>query len=88
MRASVVYHDLWAVRVTLMPGGQFTRINSTTRKKVGTIRLHLGPIVATETTASMTVLVVAKEYPVFQTYVIATQNEFVFPQTSLKSGII
>nr|ASN64456.1 diacylglycerol kinase 1 [Eimeria falciformis] len=33
MKASVVYHDLWSVRVCLRPGGHFTKINSTTRKK-------------------------------------------------------
>ncbi|CDJ43684.1 diacylglycerol kinase, putative, partial [Eimeria tenella] len=33
MRATVVYHDLWSVKVTLKPGGHFNRINSTTRKK-------------------------------------------------------
>ena len=36
MRASVVYHDLWTVRVTLRPGGVFTKINSSTRKKAST----------------------------------------------------
>ncbi|XP_026191610.1 diacylglycerol kinase 7 [Cyclospora cayetanensis] len=33
MQASVVYHDLWHVCVTLRPGGHFTRINPVTRRK-------------------------------------------------------
>lgn len=33
MRATVVYHDLWKIRVSLKPGGMFTKVNSSTRKK-------------------------------------------------------
>lgn len=33
MRAVVVYHDLWEIRVSLKPGGLFTKINSATKEK-------------------------------------------------------
>ncbi|CDI84710.1 diacylglycerol kinase, putative [Eimeria praecox] len=33
MKAHVVFHDLWSVKVSLKPGGYFSRINPNTRKK-------------------------------------------------------